>query len=170
MRETRYLSQRSEFGLLFLSIEFCEVSWHFQRQKHLLCKTPLELLRQFLAGRSVIACDGPKIIGHVTIWPLLDNWGEGGSLWVRSEYRGRGLARELMRRLIKIHADENVLYTTTNEIVKTVCRDVGLRETGFFELPEKIHRATCTCSVKKMGTNGYLDCRLKDVECKLFVN
>jgi len=170
MGKIRYLSKRNELGLLRLSIGFCEVSWHFKREKHLLCKTPLELMRQFFAGRSVIACDGPIIIGHVTVWPLLDNWCEGGSLWVRPEYRGRGLARELMSRVIKLPVDQNVLYTTTNEIVKQVCRDLGLRESGFLSLPENVRGATCTCSSTKMKAQSYLDCCLKDVECKLFVN
>jgi len=170
MLKTRYLSRRNEIGWLTMLVGFCEVSWHFHHEKHLLCKTPVELLRQFLAGRSVIACDGPKIIGHVTIWPLLDDWGEGGSIWVRPEYRGHGLAHELMRRIVEGHTDKHVLYTTTNEIVKKICRDVGLRETGFTTLPEKVYRATCVCSEQKMKAAYYRDCCLKDAECKLFIN
>lgn len=164
------VSMKGRTTLLVLLGGFCELSYRFLKEKHLLCKTPFELFTQFLNGSSVVIFDGSKIIGHVTLWPLAKGWQEAGSIWVRPEYRGRGIAKRLLEAILAAHDEEKILLTTTNPIIMQLSESVGLRMVNFATLSHEVHRATCVCSAKKREARCYPDCRLQNTECKLFVN
>ena len=149
---------------------FCELSFRFLKEKHLLCKTPLEFLALFLAGSSVVIYNGSKIVGHITMWPLSMGWQEVGSIWVRPQYRGFGIAKQLLGAILKEHLDEKLLLTTTNPVIMRLSEFHGLSQIRFADLPEEVHRATCVCAEKKMRSRCYQECQLQNNECKLFVN
>lgn len=156
-------------NVLSLFLNFCLLSTRFCREKHLLYKTPFEFWRQFKRGLSVVAFSGWRIVGHITLWHLLDDWYESGSIWVHPDFRHQGLGAELKQRLTALGHDFNVLSTTTNEFVKKMNRDLGIKEPSFWDLPAEIHQATCTCNPDKMQAENFCDCRLKDRDCRLFV-
>jgi len=101
---------------------------------------------------------------------LCDGWYELGTLWVEPEVRKHGVGEELLAAILERRRDLNILMTTTNPIVKTMGLKLGLRQLQFSELPGSVHRATCVCGHRKMGTTDYLTCHSKDVKCSLFVN
>lgn len=164
------VSLKGRTTLLMLISGFVELSVRFLKEKHIQWKTPLELFTQFLNGSSIVIYDGSKIVGHFTLWPLAGGWQEAGSIWVRPEYRGRGIAKQLFGELLSEHATEKILLTTTNPVIMRLGAAHGLTLISFADLPVEVHRDTCVCSSQKMKAACYLNCRLKDKACKLFIN
>lgn len=152
-----------------MCLSFCQLSWDFRHEQHLLFKTPFQFWRQFQRGLTVIAFCRRQIVGHITLWHLQDDWYESGSFWVHPKFRHFGIGCELKRRLMAKGRHLNVLSTTTNDIVKKMNIDFGIKAACFSDLPPEIYQATCTCSPEKMKAPEYCLCRLKDKECHLFV-
>ena len=167
--QVKLLHSSEEFRLVRLADTFVELSEHFKIEKHLLNKSPEELMKQFLNGLSVVAFSGLQIVGHLTLWPLLDDWYESGSIWVHPSARCEGLATTLKKELVRRSPHLNVLSTTTNSVVMRMNGTLGIPELNFWDLPLEIHRATCICSAEKMQAECFENCQLKNQQCRLFV-
>ena len=157
-------------SLLTMYVRFYFLSLAIKKEKHLLPQTPFNLLKQYLDGLSVVVIKNNMIVAHVTLWPLIDNWYEYGTIWVHRDYRQHGLAKKILRVLLEKNQDKYILATTTNPIVVTMNLHAGMNIQSFDQLPAVIHRATCVCSFKKTGNIDCLECQIKDKECQLFVN
>jgi GNAT superfamily N-acetyltransferase len=164
-----YVNHEKKCGFVELMLNFIILSHYFYHEKHLLWNGPWSLMRQYLKGLSVLAFDGRKIIGHITLWPLEGNWYESGSMWVHPDYRRHGVGILIKRKLIEKSEHLNVLSTTTNPIVMKMNEGLGISNPDFWDLPENIHRATCICSAEKMRTDCWDKCELKNDQCQLFV-
>lgn len=168
-RGVRFVHLTDNVNSVFMWFSFCRLSLHFWKEPHLLWKTPLQFWRQFQQGLSIVALSHGQIIGHITLWRLVDNWYESGSLWVRPDFRRHGIGRELKKRIMALGLPFNVLSTTTNEMVKKMNRDLSIEKISFWKLPFNVHRATCSCNSGKMRAADFRYCALKDKECRLFV-
>ncbi len=158
------------FAVIVWYLRFVFFSNQIKHEKHLLPQSPINLLKQFLSGLSVVITANGLIIAHVTLWRLEENWYEYGTIWVHPDYRQHGLAKQILIHVLKEHPGKNILATTTNDVVKKLNTEVGLNLLAFDKLPKRVHAETCICSENKTGTKNNLDCQLKDGKCSLFVN
>jgi hypothetical protein len=158
-------------GLNFvkLFVSFCRFSLQMKTEKHLLWKGPLELMKQMLTGRSVVAFHGWKIVCHVTLWHLAGDWYECGTMWTDSKFRRQGLAERVMSSLILHGGGKRMILTSTNIVSQKLAKTVGFESISFHDLPSEVHRETCICGNEKTGVSDQLRCTIKNRKCICFV-
>lgn len=148
---------------------FREMTIAMQGEKHLLLDSRGDqLFEQYRAGLSEIEVVDGVIVAHVTLWRLVDDWFELGTLWTRSNCRSRGIAERLMRAVLQRR--RNIMLTTTNPKVWYISEKVGMYYTSFHDLPDSVHQGTCICPPHKIGgCTNQMHCPLKDGECRCYV-
>ena len=150
--------------------QFEQMARAMRGEKHLLEYDPLKLYQQLKFGLSAIQTteDGLAIVGHATLWPLIDDWYELGGLWTNPNNREHGMCATLMGMVLPFQ--KKVMLTTTNPIVWHLSEKLGMRQIPFPDLPDRVHRATCVCQPHKI--NGCINqtlCPLKDRECRSYI-
>jgi ribosomal protein S18 acetylase RimI-like enzyme len=168
-RKYEYVHVSHKTNIIKLVVAFCVLSWQFRQEKHLLWKSPLELLKQFMAGVSVIAFDRWKIVGHITLWHLHNGWYEAGSLWVDPECRDGGIGFNLLKNIRSHGSQYKILLTTTNPVAIHLVEKAGYSQQKFDYLDNQTHEATCVCGSEKTVSNCYSKCKIKNKSCKLYV-
>lgn len=146
------------------------MSKQMKTEEHLLPQGPMELLKQMLLGRSLVIFYDGQIIGHASMWPLLDNWYELGTVWVHPDYRHHGIGKIVFSEIVKAHKTRQFMLTTTNPIIMKLSHENGLHNASFWQLPQSVHQATCVCSSTKTGTDNNMICQIKDKKCQAFHN
>ena len=137
-------------------------------EKHLLPHSGEILHQQWLHNLSVIKTLDERIVAHVTLWPLYEDWFEFGTIWVPNDYRGQGLSKALFVEILQKRP--RIMLTTTNPIVFHLAEEFGMRQVNFDELPPGMREATCICPPEKIkGCSNQLRCPLKDKECRAYL-
>jgi hypothetical protein len=167
--EPKIINKVNLLNFTKLFIAFCRFSMQMKREQHLIWKSPLELMKQMLAGRSVVAFRGWKIICHVTVWHLTDNWYECGTMWTDPSSREKGLAQRVMQRLLECNQDKLLMLTSTNVVSQRLARSVTFQAVKFNTLPQAVHKETCICDEHKTGVTDQMLCQIKDRKCVCFV-
>lgn len=167
--KVRIVNRVNAFNIVRLFVTFCRFSLQMKAERHLLHKGPIELMRQMLAGRSVVAFVGWRIVCHVTVWHLTGNWYECGTMWTDPDFREQRLADRVMRNLIENNSQKLMMLTSTNKVSQRLARAVGFHNVLFSSLPSEVHRETCICGVEKTGPKGPMECQIKDGKCVCFV-
>lgn len=157
------------FNFLKLFLSFFVLTNRMKGEEHLLAQSPIELFRQFQKGLTVVMIQGWQIVGHVTLWELKDGWYELGTFWVDPAVRKHGAGEEIMKSILEARPDLNILFTTTNSVVKRMGVRLNCDEVSFWDLQASVHEATCVCDQSKTGTGCYKTCHKKDGSCSLFV-
>lgn len=144
-----------------------KVAEGFNGEPHLLKVSPEELEESFSEGRSMfILTEDGEPIGHTRLvqltGPLSPNgeWYELGSTWIHPHYRGQNLNVRLYQEFLALHADKNILATTTNEASLAVGRKLGFALIRRKLLPDEVWRASCVCSFHKTGAKDNVHCKL----------
>ena len=151
-------------------VQFEQMALAMRGEKHLLEYDPSKLYQQFERGLSAVQTieDGLVIIGHATLWPLVGEWYELGSLWTNPANRGHGLCAALMHKLLP--TQKQVMLTTTNPAVWHLSEKLGMKWVLFHDLPNTVHQATCVCKSHKInGCTDQMTCPFKDKECRCYV-
>jgi hypothetical protein len=139
-----------------------------KKEAHLLDQQSTILFLQFQQGLSEVCVENGRIISHATLWPLVDEWYELGTIFVPPDLRQRNLAFKACQ--ILIEKRPQVLLTTTNPIVLGLAVKIGMENRPFSSLPIKIRKATCICPPKKIkGQSDHMRCPLADDTCHLFL-
>lgn len=139
----------------------------FEGEKHLLPATGAELEQSYVDGLAILGTNSVQdAIAFTRLIPLLpagtqDQWYELGSTWIRSDCRGMKLNHRMYELFLPLHADKNILATTTNRASLAVGKDMGLVLVKRRKLPEAVWMATCMCPVSKTG------CERKNIGCLL---
>lgn len=146
---------------------FRKIAMAFEGEPHLLSVSPGELEESFKRGNSMfILNEAGEPIGHTRLVELTKvesasgEWYELGSTWVNETYRGHNLNVLLYQEFLSMHADKNILATTTNEASVVVGKKLGFVMIPRKRLPEEVWRASCVCSVEKTGVADNAECKL----------
>ncbi|MCR4328365.1 MAG: hypothetical protein NUV53_02495 [Patescibacteria group bacterium] len=139
----------------------------FSREPHLLGVMFESVRASFMKGLSVIGFTAiGEVVCHARLIPLTGNWFELGSTYVFPEYRGKGANHAMYSVFLPRHTEKDILATTTNPISRRVGEDLNFMEVPRRRLPSEAWRASCTCSVKKMGAPNAEYCSLAFGEAK----
>lgn len=129
-------------------------------------RTPEYIKEKIEGGRGVIALDGESLAGFCYIQP----WEHGlfvahSGLIVRSEYRGRGLAKELKQKayeLTRIRFPKACIFgLTTSPAVKKINQSLGYEAVPYNEITTDIRfwKGCVSCvHYDILCRNGFDDC------------
>lgn len=189
------LAQMRTPGIIYLSGKallafderwYREVEAITRAEKHLLTKTRAELEPEARAGRVTIAVDtnnGYCVVGCVIAWGLCPDeqgvmWHELGTYIVRRDYRFKSgdprslpIGHALFHNLLYTHRHVPVLMTTTNPAVFHIGMRHGMIPMSFERLCAPVRRDCCAvCPTDKTQASNYLQCKLRDNACRMFLN
>jgi len=90
--------------------------------------TPERLKDLYESDLAVVLMSGSEAMGFIAAWPVAEGFVEIGSIWIRKDFRGQGLSKELYRAVASLSGISNVVTfgITTNPISVRVGTRVGL--------------------------------------------
>ena len=130
---------------------FAKVADAISAEKHILPQSPSALEEQYSKALSAIKVQGGVIVAHATLWYLIDNWYELGTVWVAPKFRGQDIATELYKSLFAANTTKDILVTTTNPAAVRVGEKSGAIELYRKQLSKEVWRASCVCPSAKTG-------------------
>ncbi len=150
---------------------FGQISRAFDGQEHLLPVSEIELIGSFMQGLSMIVRWENQPIAHTRLFKLTEydfsEWGEWyelGSTWVHPDFWGKKLCTRMYEKFLPLHADKNILSTTTNDAMLRVGEKHGFVTIPRQSLPINVWKSSCSCSFKKTGATNNVFCRLASGE------
>jgi|GEM_PF-5229014 len=124
------------------------------------------LVEQARKKLSVIAINDVTFLGHATLWEYERNSvAEVGALIVHPSYRGMGIGKDLIGKVIEEFEAQYDILTAT---VKTVAAERAFLENGFLRTPfhslsRDIRKDCCVCY------SPFEKCPKKNKECRLLI-
>jgi len=86
-------------------------------------------------ARYLVARENGQVIGYAGMWLVIDE-GHVTNVAVREDMRGRGIGRELMKRLIQLAADSGMIWMTlevrrSNKVAQNLYHSFGFIDVGY---------------------------------------